>query len=105
MTKWADYLIVLVHYEYTGKRKHIEKVFLYENFNGANDINDGEGKDVHRKFLIDNIPIKSFCTVISKNGKYEKGADVIKYKVNKKDYIKTEQNSTEEDNLENLLEY
>lgn len=106
MGKWADYLVALVHYNKTEKgKKYIEKVFLYENFDGANKLNTGKGKDVNRSFLIDNIPINTFCTVISEDEKYKKGADIIKYKVKEKDYIKTEKNDTEEDNLEALREY
>ena len=100
MSKWADFLIFAVRYN--EKHSHIIKVKTY--------IDTGDGlKDSYiesRNTVISKLKKgKEYCTIRKKNGNWTKGEKVHKVVVNDKEYIRTDKNETEKDNLGNLPEF
>ncbi|KGA36571.1 DUF3892 domain-containing protein [Pectobacterium brasiliense] len=99
--KWADYLISKVRYN--DKHTHIDEVMVHE------DKGDkvGSGNSEKRQWIINKLDAGyTFYTIITGNdGKWKKGQQVVKDRVNGTDYITTKPNRTEKDNLENLPEY
>lgn len=101
MAKWADYLISAVSYH--SKHTHIDQVKAH--------VDSGDtvaaGKIYSRSTVVDAIKNgKTFCTIIKNSGeKWVKGQDVFVIKIKGTSYIKTVDNSTEADNLENLPEF
>ena len=100
MAKWADYLISAV--SYNSKHTHIDQVKAH--LDSGDTV--GEGKVYSRATVVDAINNgKTFCTIINNEGKWGKGQKVFIINVNGVSYIKTVDNGTEADNLENLPEF
>ncbi|MGE4158829.1 MAG: DUF3892 domain-containing protein [Planctomycetota bacterium] len=101
MTKWADYAISAVRYN--EKRTHIDKVQAYED----GDKGLGALVEFSREQVVAAIKNKTtFVTMFkNKDGKWSKGQPVFIIKINKVEYIKTVDNGSERDNLENLPEF
>lgn len=101
MAKWADYLISAV--SYNSKHTHIDKVKAFK------DLGDslGEEKVYSRETIVNSINTDiTFCTIVkNREGKWNKGQKVFIINVNGVSYIKTVDNGTEADNLENLPEF
>mgnify|MGYP003687150925 CR=1 FL=1 len=98
----ADYYISKISLnDFTG---NIERVALHEN-NGSR--NPGPETIRAREFIVDLIKRgNEVWTILKDNsGFWVLGEKVIIIKVNHIDYIKTEPNETEGDNLENLPEF
>ncbi|MFH1972644.1 MAG: DUF3892 domain-containing protein [archaeon] len=101
MEKWADYIIVGVNYN--KEPRHINKVEIYDD-TGTNvsNLRRLPREDIVR-FL------KSYKKIITayknKEGKLKKGDKVEIFVVRDKEYIKTEGNNKEEDNLGDLPEF
>lgn len=101
MAKWADYLISAV--SYNSDHTHIVQVKAHEDKVDSM----GEAKVYNRQTIVDAINNGTSFVTIYKNseGKYNKGQKVYVIKVNGVGYLKTVDNSKEEDNLENLPEF
>lgn len=101
MAKWADYLISAVNYN--QEHTHIDKLRVHKD----NGDSVGKGEAYARQAIVDAINDGTTFVTIYKNkeGKWNKGEDVIIINVNGIDYLKTEDNGKEEDNLENLPEF
>lgn len=100
MAKWADYCISRVRYN--EQHSHIVKV------EGMPDNDDELGTKV--EFLREDVVSKigrgiTFVTVTLNEGKYCKGEDVRIVRINSVNYIRTDQNQKESDNLGALPEY
>jgi len=98
--KWADYCISQV--QYNEKHTHIVKVMVHkdqgETIGGAEEWL----REQVIKALNDN---KTFVTIVKSDGKWSKGQEVRRVTINRTDYIRTDKNQTEADNLENLPEF
>lgn len=101
MSKWADFGISAVRYN--SEHTHINKVKAHLD----NGETIGSPEEQTRQDVISAIKNKkSYVTIIkSSDGKWKKGQPVYIIKVNGTEYIKTVDNSKEEDNLENLPEF
>lgn len=101
MTKWADYLISSVRYNF--EHTHITHLYVHEDKGDS----IGEGETYTRQTIVDAIGKGTTFVTVYKNsqGKYEKGQKVFVIKVKGVSYLKTTDNSKEEDNLENLPEF
>ena len=101
MAKWADYGICKVHYD--EDHKYIESVLIRE------DKGDTIGFAVEkpRAFIVSEIKDGTTFVTIKKNvdGNWIKGQDVHIIIVNNEEYIRTDKNKKENDNLENLPEF
>jgi len=101
MAKWADYLISAV--SYNSKHTHIDQV------KASKDLGEslGEEKVYNRETIVNSIKKDiTFCTIIKNSeGRWNKGQKVFIINVNGVSYIKTVDNGTEADNLENLPEF
>ena len=101
MAKWADYGISAVRYN--NEKTHIAKVKVHE------DRGDTVGVAVEwsRTRVASTIEEgESFVTILrNDSGKWRRGQDVHVVTVNGVKYIRTDQNWTASDNLENLPEY
>lgn len=102
MAKWADYCISAVRYN--SRHTHIDRVQLFPD----NGESLGVITEVTRQTVIDEIKRQTTFVTIFKgtaSGTWDKGQPVIIIKVNGTEYIKTVDNKTEADNLENLPEF
>lgn len=100
VSKWADFLISKVGYN--DEHTHIIKVETREDKGEK----AGSPYEETRQAVISNIKKgKTYCTIIKKETKWHKGAIVEIIKVNNKDYIRTDKNKTESDNLGELPEF
>lgn len=100
MAKWADYLISSVRYD--ADHTHIEKVKTHE------DLGEEVGKfyEEDRKTVVENLhKDKTYCTIKKGNEGWKKGALVGIIKVKNIEYIRTDKNETEADNLGELPEF
>lgn len=101
MEKWADYLISTVQYD--SEHSHIVKVRVHE------DKGDTVGSFFvsHRQDVIENIKNKkTYITIFEgQNNNWKKGEEVHIIVVGETEYIRTDQNKEECDNLENLPEF
>lgn len=109
MTKWADKVIVAVHYSDSGKSNRI-----IDTLKVCDDKGDKLGSEVtysREKVISDiNKGISYVTAYKSKKSKdsektYDEGKKVIVYTVKSKDYIKTERNEKTEDNLDGIEEF
>jgi hypothetical protein len=101
MTKWADYGISGVRYDSTHTRIMQVKVHL----DGGDTI--GAASIISRTDVVNAINRgTSYVTIVKNgNGQWTKGEDVRKVTINGADYIRTDNNRTARDNLENLPEF
>lgn len=101
MSKWADYGISAVRYN--SDHTHITNVRLHPD----NGETIGTSTDRTRQSVIDNIKKGTTFITIIKNaeGKWTKGQSVYVIEVDGVEYIKTVDNDSECDNLENLPEF
>lgn len=100
MSKWADLCIKKVSYNINNVIKSVKA----SEDDGEQLINENEYLRYQIISLLD--AKKKIITVVkNSDGKYSRGADVIKYEINGTAYIKTEKNGIEEDNLGNLPTY
>ena len=101
MVKWADYCIWTKHYDLEHKR--IVNVKLFP------DKEDGLGTESEwtRTQVVSAIEAgTAFVTILKKPDKnFKRGQDVHIITVDGVKYIRTDQNKTKADNLENLPEY
>ena len=99
--KWADFLISAVRYD--EKHTHIVKVRTHK------DLGEKVEKDFSeelRSTVVSNLKKgKTYMTSLkNKEGKWNKGAHVEIIKINGEEYIRTDGNQTESDNLGELPE-
>ena len=101
MAKWADYGITKVRYNH--QHTHIEKVKARED----NGDTFGAEQEYTRSQIVSAIEGgKTFITILkTSEGKWKKGQDVHIVTVNGVKYLRTDQNKTASDNLENLPEF
>ncbi|MBJ7524759.1 DUF3892 domain-containing protein (plasmid) [Lactiplantibacillus plantarum] len=112
MAKWADKVIVAVHYSNSGESNRViekVKVFDYKE-NKSEDEKDEliNGRNILREAVISDINKGTSYVTAYKNkdsGNYYKGKEVIVYAVKSKNYIKTEKNEKTEDNLDKIEEF
>lgn len=99
-TKWADYIITAVRYNF--QRTHIESVRV-----SADLITSlGDAQTYPRETIVNSlIQGTTFATAILVNGKYQYGAHIEIIRVNGINYIRTDRNATGKDNLGNLPEF
>lgn len=107
MKKWADKVIVAVHYSDSSESNRI-----IESLKVRDDEGDKLGideKTLSREDVISDINkgISYVTAYKSKDSEktYDKGKEVIVYTVKSKDYIKTERNEKTEDNLDGIEEF
>ena len=101
MSKWADYLISAVKYDSNHER--IESVKTHKDKGDT----VGSGFIEKRSQVVSNIESGySYCTILrNKEDKWNKGEDVHVVKVDGEKFIRTDNNKTKKDNLENLPEF
>lgn len=101
MEKWADYLISAVRYD--SEHSHIEKVRVREDKGAKVGSSVFESS---RQEVIENIKSnKTYITIFEgQNNNWKKGEEVHIIVVGETEYIRTDQNQEECDNLENLPE-
>lgn len=100
LAKWADYLISAVRYN--AEHSHLVKVNTYvDSGNGLKNPFKEKREDVIAKLKKG----KKYCTIIRKNGNWKKGQMVHIVLVKEKEYIRTDKNETEKDNLGSLPEF
>jgi hypothetical protein len=101
MSKWADYLVSKVKYGVKPKRIISLKV---HQLNGSS---VGKEEIWTRSKLIEHIDKnKIFFTIFQNaNKQMDKGSQINKIVINNVDYLRTDSNKTEEDNLEKLQEF
>jgi len=101
MEKWADYGIHSV--KYNASHTHIDRVRAMPD----NGDNFGDTCELTREEVVSHIKNGvTFITIIKNSeGKWSKGQPVHIINVNGTEYIKTEDNNSEADNLENLPEF
>lgn len=101
MDKWADYLISKVNYD--REHKHIVKVKTHE------DKGDNVGpsyEEIRTQVILNLKNGKTYCTIIlGENKNWKKGETVRIITVRGKEFIRTDRNETEKDNLGNLPEF
>ena len=89
--------------KYNDEHTHIVKVLCH------NDLGDKIRKNFEeeRKSVIKNISSGyAYCTIFKGNdSNWKKGQDVHKISIKGNEYIRTDKNQTEKDNLENLPEF
>src|SRR5690242_18043093 len=100
-SKWADYLVLRVRYN--SSKTHIDQVEV------APDKGDSIGSKItwDREKVVTAIKDETtFVTArLNSSDKYERGEDVRRYRVNNKDYLRTDGNSKDSDNLGKLPEF
>ena len=102
MTKWADYLISAVRYN--DKHTHIELLKVYKDFTDTNPI---PADPQARTTVIANLKngITYLTVAINPDGSFRRGEDVRRIIVNDIEYIRTDANKTDSDDLGNLLTF
>lgn len=101
MNKWADYCISAIRYDINKNR--IIKTKIHKD----NSDSIGNEEEWTRTQVISAIEDgKTFVTITrNNNNSWIKGQDVHVITVNNNKYIRTDKNSKEADNLENLPEF
>ena len=102
MVKWADYCISAVRYDDDHNR--ITEVMISKDLGDFLDT----PLQVFREQVVKSIKEKqeTFVTIIqNEKAKYELGQPVHVVPLNGEEYLRTDQNDTAEDNLENLPEF
>lgn len=100
MSKWADYLIC-------GVQKDASETRIL-SVTGHQDLGTsiGPASQWSRQTVVNAIQQgTTFMTVLYKEGKYHRGANVGLVKVNGRTYLRTDKNETAADNLGNLPAY
>jgi len=102
MVKWADYLISAVRYD--SEHLHINKVKGYEAREGRK---VGDPFESSRQEVIENIKSKKvYITIIKReDNKWYEGEKVHIIVIDETEYIRTDQNQEECDNLGNLPKF
>jgi hypothetical protein len=96
-TKWADYLISAVQYNYAGT--HIAKVRRHPD----NGDTIGNSTDVLRSSVVSQLEAGTTFATITKDGtKWILGASVEVITVEGEKYIRTDRDKTRKDNLGEL---
>ncbi len=100
MVKWADFLISGVRYD--SDHSFIKELRSHED----NENSMGSSFIEQKHQVISKIKSsKTYVTIYKKDGKWNKGEDVRVIKVNGKEFIRTDGNSIEADNLGHLPEF
>lgn len=101
VSKWADYCISAVRFN--DKHTHIDKVRRHLD----NDTSIGAGSEVSRESVISDLKRgTTYITVFKdQSDKWKKGQSVYIVKINGTEYIKTVDDKTTKDNLDNLPEF
>jgi hypothetical protein len=101
MSKWADYGISAVKFNYA--HTHIDKVRIHPD----NGDTIGASSEHNRADIVAAIKKDiTFVTILMGNdGKWKKGQPVYIIKINGIEYIKTVDNGKAVDNLDNLPEF
>ncbi|MBI3259241.1 MAG: DUF3892 domain-containing protein [Ignavibacteriae bacterium] len=100
MTKWADYGISAV--KFRDDNVYILSVKVHEDKGES----IGNAFEVRREDIVSSIKSgKTFCTILRKDNKWSKGEDVGIVAINNKEFIRTDKNQTERDNLSELPEF
>jgi Protein of unknown function (DUF3892) len=101
MTKWADYLISAVSFNYA--HTHIDKVRAHVD----NGDSVGTAKDYDRQTVVSAIEKGTTFMTIFKgtDGQWKKGMAVFIVPIGGVKYIKTVADNTKVDNLDNLPEF
>jgi len=101
ISKWADFYIYKVRYD--SQRNHIEKVKIYWLLKNTL----GRGQVWSREEIVSAIKgDETFITVLRNDeGEWVEGEAVHIVTVNRKEYIRTDQNRRASDNLRNLPEF
>ncbi|MEO8396784.1 MAG: DUF3892 domain-containing protein [Chloroflexota bacterium] len=105
--KWADYLITRVHYD-----RYRQGYSVWKRINSVETRVDSEGgigsaQVWMRQKVVDAINHgQTFVTSVQRNdGLFYKGAEIEVVRINNTDYIRTDRDSTTEDNLGSLPEF
>ncbi len=99
--KWADCVITAVKFK--KERRHIEQVKLWKD--EGEQLSSTE-KIISRQDVISLMEMKvSFVTAYQKEGKWQKGDNVEIVLINNVQFIKTDGDRIEEDNLGKLPEF
>src|SRR4051812_33472757 len=99
--QWADWLIHGVRFD--ARHHHIETLFARADLGASV---GGKNEMFTRQAVIDAIERgTTFCTIFVNNGSWSKGAMVHVVLVNGVKYLRTTQDRTPRDNLDNLPEY
>jgi hypothetical protein len=97
--KWADYVITAV--VYNSQHTHIVAAEAREDLGST----IGGATQMTRQKVVDLIKSgKRFVTATKSNDKWTKGEDVRIIKIGSSEYIRTDNNSVEKDNLGKLPE-
>lgn len=100
MAKWADYVVTGASYD--RDHKHIVAVKGYAD----TENNLGPAFQHTRAQVVSNIKNNiSYCTARIVEGKYNRGQNVVTITIGVHEFIKTERNNLEEDNLGELPEF
>jgi len=101
MVKWADYCISAVRFN--NEHTHIDTVRKHTD----GDSTIGDGTEVSRRIVISDLKRGvTYVTIFKEqNGKWQKGQKVYIVTVNGTEYIKTVEDRTTKDNLDNLPEF
>lgn len=99
--KWADFLISKAGY--SADHTNIIKVATHID----NGDSVGSPVEENRQTVVSNIKNgKTYCSILkNKDGKWEKGAQVEILNVRGREFIRTDKNMTESDNLGELPEF
>ena len=100
MAKWADYGISRVRYN----EKHSHIVIVEARLDNVDTI--GPPIEMVRETVVKKLKDgETFVTIPLKDGKYKKGEDVRIVKIIGVEYIRTDQNQKESDNLGEVPEF
>jgi len=99
--KWADFLISKAGYN----TDHTSIIKVTTHADNGDSV--GSPFEETRQIVVSNIKNgKTYCTILkNKEGKWNKGAPVNIINVNGKEFIRTDRNQTESDNLGELPEF
>ena len=97
MTKWADYLVIAV--QYGSNSDSITNVKVKADYGDTT----GDTEIKSKSSVVSMIKKgTTFITSLLKDGKYQKGENVSVFTYEGTDYIRSDKNETQKDNLENL---
>ncbi|HZV12354.1 MAG TPA: hypothetical protein VFA55_04005 [Candidatus Kapabacteria bacterium] len=99
--KWADYLIAKVAFEPGGKRIKEVEIAIYK----ASKLSLPYKIFPREKLVAELKDGMEFCTILHKDGRWQKDADVKLVVVDGKEYVRADQNKTECDYLNGIPEY
>ncbi len=101
INKWADFLISMAGYN----TDHTNIIKVATHIDNGNSV--GSSFEENRQTVVTNIKNgKTYYTILkNKDGEWNKGAPVDIINVNGKEFIRTDRNQTESDNLGELPEF